>query len=381
MLRAAKFRLYPTPAQEKFLWGQWGAVRFVWNKALALKQRFWKRNGTNLSIIHDLKPLIARAKKSKKYEWLKLYDSIALQESVRHLDGAFNRFFKKQGGFPHWKSRRSEQSSYHCTCVSAGDGWVRVPKVGVIKAVTHRAVEGKVKSITLSADSTGAYYAAVLFDDGQSEPEPPAKIYEDEVTGIDLGLKDLVIESDGRKEPNPKHTKRAEKNLRRKAKKFSRTKKGSRRHEKARKRLAKAHKRVSNARTDNLHKISKRLIDENQAVCAESLKIKNMQQNPHLAKAIADAGWGELCRMLAYKAKRAGKRFVQIDTFFPSSKTCSICGFKLNELALSIREWICPHCGTKLDRDCNAAANIRAEGIRKMKAAGLTVLKRTATRA
>ena len=381
MLRAAKFRLYPTPAQEKFLWGQWGAVRFVWNKALALKQRFWKRNGTNLSVIHDLKPLIARAKKSKKYEWLKLYDSIALQESVRHLDGAFNRFFKKQAGFPHWKSRRGEQSSYHCTCVSAGDGWVRVPKVGRIKAVTHRTVEGKVKSITLSADSTGAYYAAVLFDDGQPEPELPSKIYEDEVTGIDLGLKDLVIESNGRKEPNPKHMKRAEKNLRRKAKKFSRTKKRSRRHEKARRRLAKAHKRVSNARKDNLYKISKRLIDENQAVCAESLKIKNMQQNPHLAKAIADAGWGELCRMLAYKAKRAGKRFVQIDTFFPSSKTCSICGFKLNELALSIREWICPHCGAKLDRDCNAAANIRAEGIRKMKAAGLTVLKRTATRA
>lgn len=381
MLRAAKFRLYPTPAQEKFLWGQWGAVRFVWNKALALKNRFWKRNGTKLSVIHDLKPLIARAKKSKKYEWLKLYDSMALQESVRHLNGAFNRFFKKLGGFPHWKSRRGEQSSYHCTCVSAGEGWVRVPKLGRIKAVTHRAVEGKVKSITLSADSTGAYYAAVLFEDGQPEPKPPSKIYEDEITGIDLGLKDLVIESDGRKEPNPKHMKRAEKNLRRKAKKFSRTKKGSRRHEKARRRLAKAHKRVSNARTDNLHKISKRLIDENQAVCAESLTIKNMLKNPHLSKAIADAGWGSLCRMLSCKAKRAGKLFVQIDRFFASSKTCSICGHKLEELGLSVREWDCPNCRAHLDRDVNGAVNIRAEGIRKMKAAGQTVLKRAATRA
>lgn len=188
-----------------------------------------------------------------------------------------------------------------------------------------------------------------------------------------------MIESNGRKEPNPKHLKRAEKNLRRKAKKFSRTKNTSRRHEKARRRLAKAHKRVSNARSDNLHKISKRLIDENQAVCAESLKIKHMLKNQHLSKAIADAGWGGLCSMLAYKAKRAGKRFVQIDSFFASSKTCSVCGFKLDKLDLATRKWVCPHCGTVHDRDVNAACNIRLEGIRKMRAAGQTVLKRAAT--
>ena len=259
MLHAAKFRLYPTKEQEKFLWGQWGAVRFVWNKALALKQRFYKRDGTNLSVIHDLKPLLAVAKKSRKYSWLKLYDSIALQESVRHLDGAFNRFFKQEAGFPRWKSRRGEQSSYHCTCVSAGDGWIRVPKIGRIKAVTHRPVEGKVKSITLSADATGAYYAAVLYEDGKPETKQITKIYEDKIEGIDVGITYLVIESDGKKIANPKHIKRAQKNLRRKAKKLSRTTKGSRRREKARKQLAKAHKRVSNARTDALHKISKRL--------------------------------------------------------------------------------------------------------------------------
>lgn len=378
MLRAAKFRLYPTPEQEKFLWGQWGAVRFVWNKALALKKRYWKREGRSLSPIHDLKPLIARAKQSKKYEWLKLYDSMALQESLRHLDAAFKRFSKKQAGYPHWKSRRGEQTSYHCTCVSVGDGWIRVPKVGRIKAVTHRPVEGKVKSITLSVDTTGAYYASVLYEDGQAQAQPPVKIYEDEVVGIDLGLKDLVIESGGRKEPNPKHLKQAEKNLRRKAKKFSRTKKGSRRHEKARKSLAKAHKRISNAREDNLHKISKRLIDENQAVCAESLAIMNMMKNPHLAKAIADTGWGSFCRKLAYKAKRNGKIFVQIDRFFASTKTCSVCGHKLEEIGLDVREWNCPNCGTHHDRDVNAAKVIRTEGIRLMKAAGQTVLKRAA---
>ena len=256
MLRAAKFRLYPTPEQEKFLWGQWGAVRFVWNKALWLKRRFWKQKGESLSVIMDLKPLLAVAKKSKKYAWLKQYDSMALQESLRHLDGAYRGFFKHEAGFPKWKSRRGEQSSYHCTCVSVGEGWIRVPKIGRIKAVVHRKVEGKVKSITLSADTTGAYYAAVLYDDGLEEVKPIVDVYEGQVTGIDLGLKDLAIESNGTKEPNPKHLKKAEKHLRRVSKKFSRTKKGSRRHEKARKRLAKAHKRVANARNDRLHKIS-----------------------------------------------------------------------------------------------------------------------------
>ena len=379
MLHAAKFRLYPTKEQEKFLWGQWGAVRFVWNKALALKQRAYKRDGTNLSAIHDLKPLLAVVKKSRKYSWLKLYDSIALQESVRHLDGAFNRFFKHEAGFPQWKSRRGEQSSYHCTCVSVGDGWIRIPKIGRIKAVTHRLVEGKVKSITLSADATEAYYAAVLYEDGKPATDQITKIYEDEICGIDLGISDLVIESDGKKTANPKHIKRAQKNLRRKAKKLSRTTKGSRRREKARKQLAKAHKRVANARTDALHKISKRLIDENQAVCAESLKIKNMLKNHHLAQAIADAGWGTLCTMLAYKARQAGKVFVQIDTFYASSKTCHVCGYKREELSLSTRQWACPKCKRHHDRDVNAACNIRVEGIRKLKAAGQTVLKRAAT--
>ena len=378
MLKSVKFRLYPSKEQEKFLWRQWGAVRFVWNKALWLKQRFYKRDGTNLSVIHDLKPLLAKAKKSRKYAWLKACDSIALQESLRHLDAAFNRFFKKQAGFPKWKSRRSEQSSYHCTNVSIGDGWVRVPKIGRIKAVTHRPIDGKVKSITLSADATGAYFAAVLYEDGQLEAKAVQSVYEDEVVGIDLGLKDLVIDSNGHKEANPRHIKTAEKNLRRKAKKFSRTAKKSRRHEKARRQLAKAHKRVSNARSDYLHKISKRLIDENQAVCAESLKIKNMLKNRHLSKAIADAGWGGLLRMLEYKAKREGKRFVQIDAFYASSKTCCFCGHKLQELKLSTRIWTCPHCGALHDRDINASKNIRAEGIRKMKADGQTVLKRTA---
>ena len=196
-------------------------MRFVWNKALWLKRRFWKQKGESLSVIMDLKPLLAVAKKSKKYAWLKQYDSMALQESLRHLDGAYQRFFKHEAGFPKWKSRRGEQSSYHCVNVSVGEDWIKVPKISRIKAVVHRKVEGKVKSITLSADTAGAYYAAVLYDDGLEEVTPVVDVYEDQVTGIDLGLKDLAIESNGTKEPNPRHLKKAEKHLRRVSKKFS----------------------------------------------------------------------------------------------------------------------------------------------------------------
>ena len=225
-----------------------------------------------------------------------------------------------------------------------------------IKARIHREVVGKVKNITLEVDTAGDYYAAVLWEDGLAEKEPLKEIYEDQVTGIDVGIKDLLTESNGHKEANPKHLKRARKVLRR--------------------RLARAHKRVANARNDNLHKVSSRLVNESQALAAESLRIINMLKNHCLAESIADAAWSELFRMIAYKMKREGKYFVQIDTFFPSSKTCSCCGFKLDKLDLAKREWTCPHCGAHHDRDANAAANIRAEGIRILRAEGLPVLRR-----
>ena len=376
MLRAAKFRIYPTAAQETFLWAQWGAVRKCWNMALFLKKHYYRTRGVSLNLIHEIKPLIARAKKSKKYAWLREYDSMALQESVRNLNKSYRAFFEGRAGFPHYKSRRGPQSSYHCTNVSVGPNYVRVPKMEPIKARIHREIVGKVKSITLEADSAGDYYAAVLWEDGLAEKEPLKEIYEDQVIGIDVGIKDLLTVSNGRKEPNPRHLKRARKALRRRSRQFSRTKKGSRRREKARRRLARAHKRVANARNDNLHKVSSRLVNESQALAAEGLRIINMLKNHCLAESIADAAWSELFRMIAYKAKREGKYFVQIDTFFPSSKTCSCCGFKLEKLDLATREWTCPHCGSHHDRDVNAAANIRAEGIRKLRAEGLPVLRR-----
>ena len=199
MIRAIRIRLYPTPDQKKYLAGLFGAVRFCYNKALYLKTHFYKVKGVNLHPIHDLKKLIAIAKKSKKYAWLAEYDCMALQESLRNLNKAYGRFFKKEAGYPRFKSRRGEQSSYHCTGVSAGDDFVKVPKMKKIKAVMHRKIEGKVKSITLSMDACGDYWASVLYEDGLPEAVPATCVRQTKTVGVDVGIETFGTCSDGEK--------------------------------------------------------------------------------------------------------------------------------------------------------------------------------------
>ena len=213
MIRAIRIRLYPTPDQKKYLAGLFGAVRFCYNKALYLKTHFYKVKGVNLHPIHDLKKLIAIAKKSKKYAWLAEYDCMALQESVRNLNKAYGRFFKKEAGYPRFKSRRGEQSSYHCTGVSAGDDFVKVPKMKKIKAVMHRKIEGKVKSITLSMDACGDYWASVLYEDGLPEAVPATCVRQTKTVGVDVGIETFCTCSDGEKIKSPKALKSAEKKL------------------------------------------------------------------------------------------------------------------------------------------------------------------------
>ena len=375
MLFAVKARLYPTSDQKKYLAGLFGAVRFCFNKGLALKTHYYKVKGRSLEPVHDLKKLLPIAKKSKKYAWLKDYDSIALQESLRNLQKAFQRFFNRQGGFPHFKSRRGEQSSYHCMGVSVDQKSIKVPKMEPIKAVIHRKIDGKVKSITLSKDCCGDYWASVLYENDEAEVAPETTVHESQILGLDAGLKTFCTCSNGKKVKSPKPLKRAMKKLKKAQRALSRKKKGSKNREKARKRLAKLHRKVARIRADFNHKTSRRLVDENQALIFETLRIQNMMKNHHLAGAIADAGWGEFMRQCEYKAKREGKLFVKINTFFPSSKLCSHCLKKLPALGLSTRSWVCPYCGTHHDRDINAALNIKQEGIRNLKAAGLTVLR------
>ena len=257
--------------------------------------------------------------------------------------------------------------------VSIGEGWIKIPKCSKIKARIHRKFNGTVKSITISKSPSGKYYASVLIEDRVELHKKPLSLNENEIIGIDLGISHLLTDSDGYKQDNPRFLKIASANLRRKQKSLSRKKKGSRNRVKARLLVAKAHERTARTRNDFQHKVSKRLIDENQAICVETLKVKNMLKNANLAKHIADASWGELIRKLEYKAKWYGKHFIQIDQWYASSKTCSCCGSEQKKMALNVRSWECTSCGIKHDRDINAAINIKQQGILMLKAEGLSV--------
>lgn len=375
MLRATKIRIYPTKEQAEFLIAQFGAVRFAYNKALHLKSHMYRKHGVTLNPKKDIKPLLAVAKKSRKYLWLKLYDSIALQQSVINLHQAFDNFFnpKLKAKYPQFKRRHGKQSSYHCVGVKVLDGAIKLPKMKPVEANIHREIIGTVKSITVTLSRTGKFHASILVNDGV---EAPALLHTvTRVTGLDLGLSHFTIESNGRKTANPRFVKRAEKNLRRKQRQLSRKAKGSANRAKARLLVAKCHEKVANARADFQHKLSRTLVDENQAVIVETLKSANMMKNRKLAKHIADASWHSFVVKLEYKAKEHGKHLVKLDQWYASSKTCHCCGHKMDDMPLSVRKWNCPSCGTTdIDRDLNAALNIRDKGTLELKAAGRSPL-------
>ncbi|WP_426577140.1 RNA-guided endonuclease InsQ/TnpB family protein [Xenorhabdus stockiae] len=373
MLRATKVRIYPTSEQAEYLNAQFGAVRFAYNKALHIKKQTYQRHNVSLSPRKDLKPLLAVAKKSRKYAWLKAYDSIALQQAVINLDVAFSNFFnpKLKARFPTFKSKHGRQSSYHCVGVKVLDGAIKIPKISPVEARIHREIKGELKSITLSRTPTGKYYASILCDDKTEAPAKPAMI--SVVTGLDMGLLHYAIQSDGQKIPNPRHLINASRNLRRKQKALSRKKKGSTNRRKARIQLAGVHERVANTRADFQHKLSRTIVDESQAVIVETLKAANMMKNHHLARAIGDAGWSGFMTKLEYKAVEKGVHLVKLDQWFASSKTCHYCGHKMPEMPLNKRIWQCPECGVEHDRDINAALNIERRGILELQAAGLVV--------
>ena len=375
MLRATKVRLYPTLEQADFLKQQFGAVRFAYNKALHVKSHMYRRHGVTLNPKKDIKPLLAVAKKSRKYYWLKQYDSIALQQAIINLHQAFDNFFNPtlKAKFPKFKRKHGKQSSYHCVGVKVLDGAIKLPKMSPVEAKIHREIVGTVKSITVSLSNTGKFYASILVDDGIEAPALLRTV--SKVTGIDLGLSHFAIESNGRKTANPRFVKRAEKNLRRKQRQLSRKAKGSSNRSKARRIVAKCHEKVANARADFQHKLSRTLVDENQAVIVETLKSANMMKSRKLAKHIADASWHSFVVKLEYKMKEKGKHLVKLDQWYASSKTCHCCGNKTEEMPLSVRKWDCPSCGTiDIDRDVNAALNIRDKGILELKAAGRSSL-------
>lgn len=375
-MKAIKVRIYPTHEQVDFLNRQFGAVRMVYNKGIAIMQNRYKRHSERLRPRRELKALLKPAKSSRRYSWLSEYDSTSLQQSLINLDKAFIRFFKKIGGYPKFKSKHARQSSYHCSStIGYGEDWIKIGKLKtLIKARIHRKIEGRISSVTLSKTNTGKYYASMVFADNLNKNiKKVQQIKESKVIGVDIGLTNIMVDSNCRKETNPRFLKNATKNLRAKQKKLSRKQKGSKTRNRARLLVAKCHERLANIRNDFQHKISKTIIDENQAIIVETLKVKNMLRNRKLSKHIADASWGSLLTKLEYKVSNTGKHFKKIDQWYASSKICSVCGYKAENMGLEIRKWQCASCQTKHDRDINAAINIKQQGLVLLKAEGLSV--------
>ncbi len=298
----------------------------------------------------------------KEHEWLKLTYSQCLQQVCLNLGVAFNNFFERRAKYPRFKAKHGKQSIHYPQNVKVLKCYLKLPMIGDVKAIFHREIEGKIKTVTVSLNKSGQYFAAILFEDGKDKPEINK---EGKSVGIDLGLNHFAITSDGSKFDNPRWIDKHEKNLKLKQQQLSRKQKGSNNRNKARKKVARVHNKISNCRSDFHHKLSRRIVNENQVICVENLNVKDMVRNHNLAKAISQVGWGQFCTVLKYKAEQEGKVYQEVDRFFPSSKTCNVCLNQVDSLPLEIRFWDCSNCGTKyIDRDVNAAKNIRDEGLR-----------------
>lgn len=358
--RSYKFRIYPTQKQKVLLAKTFGCTRFIYNKMLELKTETFQKEKKSLSV-YTLDKKITSLKQEDETKWLKDVNSQALQSSLRNLDAAFTRFFKKESGYPQKKKKKGRQSFQNPqqTRVNFDLGKVFIPKFSEgIKTIFHRKFEGRVKSSTVSLTPTGKYYISINVEEAGDEVEiQPAKI--ESTIGIDLGVKTYITLSDGKKFKNPKLLKRKIKKLKSLHRRHSKKKKGSHNREKARVLLSKQYEKVTNSRKDFLHKLSRKLVDNQdyQSFAIENLAVSSMVKNRKLSQAIQDCSWRTFIQFLTYKANRAGKEVRVIGRFEPSSKMCS-CGKINEELTLKDREWTCS-CGAFHDRDVLAANNIR----------------------
>lgn len=298
----------------------------------------------------------------QQYEWLKEVDSTALQGSLFNLDKAYKNFFQQRSRFPKFKSKKNNSCCYTTRQVASirlFDKYIQLSKVGKIRCKFSKQVEGKISAVAVRKTPSGKYYVSILVEKDEFKPFEKTG----SVVGIDLGIKDFCITSDGIKYSNPHFLRKSEDKLIRCQRKLSRKSRGSNNYNKQRIKLAKIHEKISNQRTDFLQKLSTSLVKDYDIICTETLKVNNMLRNHRLAKSISDCSWLSFVNMLEYKSLWYGRDIRKIDTFYPSSKLCSNCGYKFSELTLDIREWTCPSCKTKLDRDVNAAINILNEGL------------------
>ena len=356
ILKAFKYRLKPTATDAILIDKHIGSCRFVYNRALETKQLAYTDN-INLSKFDLIKKL---PDLKKEFDWLKEINSQSLQQSVIHSDTAFTNFFDGRAKFPKYKSKAKSTKSFNVPqSISIIDNKLSIPKFKKgIEIIQHRTFEGKIKQCTISKTPTGKYFASILVETTDIKRTKPSVTKENTI-GVDLGIKDFLITSNGDKIDNPKFLKKEMSKL-----KFTQSKYSKNKGKRTKKRLAKLHEKVVNKRKDFLHKVSTMLVRENQTIALETLKVKNMIKNHKLAQAISDVSWSTFVTMLEYKAEWYGANIIRIGTFEPSSKTCSVCGIINEELKLKDREWTCNN-GHKLDRDINASINIKNFALKK----------------
>jgi putative transposase len=359
MKRGNRYRIYPNKEQKVLLEKHFGSTRFVYNKLLEIKSILYKKFRISISEF-DLNNHLLVLKEI--YPWLKEINSGALQQASRNLNSAFNHFFKDGFGYPQRKSKKKNHFSfqlpqhYNLNIEKSG---IQLPKLGWVKVKMHRDIfQGEMKTLTVSRTPTGKYYISILTDDGEVYPEPEPFSHATMI-GIDVGLKTFATLSTGEKIDNPKLLKNSLSRLKCLQRRVSKKIIGSNNRKKAVKKLAKLHELISNQRHDFQHKVSNRLISENQAIAVETLNIKGMMKNHKRAQSTGDVGWYSFVLKLSYKAQWLGKTILKIGQWEPSSKTCNVCGYKYQDLTEEIREWKCPDCGTLHDRDINAAINIK----------------------
>ncbi|MCH4563600.1 transposase [Halomonas sp. EGI 63088] len=359
MKRAYKYRFYPTPEQAQLLARTFGCVRFVYNSVLRYRtDAFYEHNekiGYTAANAH-----LSRMKKADETAFLNEVSSVPLQQCLRHQQTAFKHFFEGRAHYPRFKSKRHRQSAeFTRSAFTYRDGRLFLAKCKEPLAVRwSRELPREPTTVTVSKDSAGRYFVCCLCEfDPETLPVIP------KIVGIDLGLKDLFVTSDGHRIGNPRHTAKYATRLAKAQRRLSKKKLGSKNRAKARQKVARLHARISDCRMDHLHKLSRQIVNENQVICIESLRVKHMLRSPTLAKSISDAGWGEFVRQLEYKAAWAGRQLSTVDPWYPSSKRCSGCGHVVDSLPLQVREWECPECAAEHDRDVNAAVNIKAAGL------------------